>query len=1016
MLLDRKLLYIVLLVSMLLLTVSMVSASDVDSSTNISTVKSVDTAVSDSNVIEKQLLKTDKTVKTEEQTNIDYNVKNTTELTKTINTLNKVKTNQTSTINLKKGQYDNINITWKNRNVKLIINGNDSILYNATISTKANTRMTVNSLSFKVYDYQPEDLTYNQLTNITNNGTLELKKVNFTDTILNIENDNILKADRCNFINTSGFTLLRNNHVAEFTNTLFKENSLLTETDSLIKNYAKLAFVNTTVTENNMPIFISGIKYYSYFNQDSTKRDFYKISELLFVNSTLNGSTQYRYVYDYMSADKVTIVNSTLYDISKPVDGMSLPSIESDEEYEKEYEFARLTNLDTEQLTLINNKIFNCRINLISDNITSIGNKFNNTIMYDGNKEKNLVNTNKNKNSTIKSTNNYIKNFINTKPSIIYFDDVIFPVYDVEILPLNKFIVNNEYYIPEIYVEYSDVISFKIKLMDSKGNALKKRQIYASWDDELFSLDNATHVTDSKGISIFKFNVIKKGEITCNPIIFTTDTDSVFSKNKKIISTEKILRVTIDKKTTILSFDKIPTATYDKQFTITGRYKDNNDVNLRYTPLTLKLNGKSYTVKTDANGIFKYTFKASKMGANNVSVSYPGNSRYWGDYVEKIFYVGKGTKLTLNKIDNTVLLDKVTVTGKFTDANGNALHYTPININIAGKDFNATTDAYGVYTLSVKTFRGGKNTVVASYDGNSRYAGATATGTFNVLRKATKLSINDISNTAYSDNVTIKGKFTDVNGNALHYTPVKVSINNDTYKVTTDKNGFYTLKAKTSRMGTNTVVVSYSGNANYLGTSVNSTFKVTKKATKIFADKIGRTCTGDNATIKGIFKDTSGNVLRYTNLTVKVNSKTYNVKTDKNGHFTLKVIVSKIGKNNITISYAGNRRYKASSVKKIVNVVKMTTRITVNKIKKTKVKSKVNVTGKVSDKNGVVLRYAKLNVTVNDKLYRVKTNADGFYSLTVKTSVVGTNNITVYYAGTSKYALKSKSTSFEVTN
>lgn len=965
------------------LSLSIVSAHDADSNTTIDDTQKTttkDTAETVKN-IKTGLEKANQTLKNVKEASKDYTVKNTTELTKTINALNKVKTNQTSTINLKKGSYDNINITWKNRNVKLIINGNGSKLINTTLNTNANTALTINSVTFTTEgrQYMMEDIA----TNILNKGTLNLNDVKFNYTGLNFVNNKNLRANECKFIDTDGIGIFINDGVAEFRNTEFRNNWAYYEFEYLIYNNGKLSFINTIFTGNSIPSFIGTGHPYNYGAIVPNR-----ISELLFVNSTLNDSLQYRYNSAYMDSNSITIVNSTLSNISHPVDwSVGAETLEEALPYS-------VVDVSTDNLILYNNDFKSAYLRLnYGQELISMENTVKDSIIFLRTSNETLSNSAK-KASTIKSIDNYIKNFIKTG-----FEQYI----------RTNIIVN-----PILNVPYTDNATITINLTDANGNKLKNKKVeFSIYSSEVNNYTTpVTLKTNNQGTCTFTFKTETMGE---HEITITKYADSILQKAPRYGYSRKTITFSVIRKETNFTIDKIKTVQYNKNAVITGRYTDGNGVNLTYTPLTLKINGKSYKVTTDANGIFRYTIKATKMGANTVSVSYPGNSRYYGSTATSTFYVGKATKLTLNRIANTVLLDNVAVSGKFTDANGNALRYTPININIADKQYTATTNAYGVYILSAKTTKGGRNTVVASYDGNSRYAAATATGVFNVARKATKLTINSISRVSYSDNVTVRGKFADVSGNVLRYTPVKVSINSNVYDATTDNGGFYVLKARTTSMGTNRVTVRYNGNANYLATSANSTFTVTKKATKISADKIARTCTGDNATIKGTFRDTSGNVLRYTKLTIKVNSKTFMVKTDKNGLFMLKVKVSKIGRNNVTISYAGNNRYKASSVKKIINVVKMKTKITVDRIAPAKVNSKVKVTGKLADKNAKAIKKVNIIITFNGHNYTVKTKNNGVFTYTIKPTITGTNNVTVVYLGSDRYSSVSTKKTFKIT-
>ena len=62
--------------------------------------------------------------------------------------------------------------------------------------------------------------------------------------------------------------------------------------------------------------------------------------------------------------------------------------------------------------------------------------------------------------------------------------------------------------------------------------------------------------------------------------------------------------------------------------TVSGRFTTVDGVGLRNSQLSVVVNGVKSVVRTDNQGVYNYTFNASDVGVNNVTVSYAGNSRY----------------------------------------------------------------------------------------------------------------------------------------------------------------------------------------------------------------------------------------------------------------------------------------------------------------------------------------------------------------------------------------------------
>ena len=115
----------------------------------------------------------------------------------------------------------------------------------------------------------------------------------------------------------------------------------------------------------------------------------------------------------------------------------------------------------------------------------------------------------------------------------------------------------------------------------------------------------------------------------------------------------------------------------------------------------------------------------------------------------------------------------------------------------------------------------------------------------------------------------------------------------------------------------------------------------------------------------------------------------------------------------MTVSYAGNTKYKATSTKTTFNVTQKTTKITINKIANTQYTNTAKITGTFQSTNGKPLP-ATLTITINGKKYTTKSDTNGTFIYNYKTNTVGTNNVTVSYAGNTKYKATTAKTTFTV--
>jgi len=352
--------------------------------------------------------------------------------------------------------------------------------------------------------------------------------------------------------------------------------------------------------------------------------------------------------------------------------------------------------------------------------------------------------------------------------------------------------------------QYSDQVIISGRFTDDAGNSLRYTPL------NLVLNGNANRVTtDANGYYNFttKASVIGKNNVTVS-----------YAGNARYTASKQSVQFTVTKKNTKITFDKILTQAINTNVKISGKFTDNDGNSLRYTPVILKINNDKVTVKTDGQGVFTYTVKVTKSGLNNVTGSYNGNARYAATSQILNFYVGKATKLTVQTTKTVEYTDNIVIIGKFTDAAGNNLRYTPIKLTINGQETTVTTDAYGNYNYTIKATKVGTNTITASYNGNARYAAATTTITLSIVPKTTKISLakTDTTDTKLK---TITGKFTDCDGNNLRYTPLTIKINNQESKVTTDGYGNFKFTATINPNITNNITSSYAGNARYAATT-----------------------------------------------------------------------------------------------------------------------------------------------------------------------------------------------------
>lgn len=283
---------------------------------------------------------------------------------------------------------------------------------------------------------------------------------------------------------------------------------------------------------------------------------------------------------------------------------------------------------------------------------------------------------------------------------------------------------------------------------------------------------------------------------------------------------------------TYITLNNINDVKNGEYVTISGYYRYGQAKPLRQTAMVVNINGNKYYAKTNNDGYFSYNYKTTKTGSNNVTVSYPGNTKFKSASLTKTFNVKnkitttKATRITLYSIDTTQYSDYATISGYFTDSNWNDLRYTGLTISINGKKYVTRTDNYGDFTYNYRTNKVGTNTVTVSYGGNNRYLASSTTTTFTVTKKDTELYLYHTETVNKGEYTTINGEYVDSDGNPLKSTTITLNINGVKYYAKTDNYGYFYLNYKTNKVGTNKVTASYAGTSNYYGDTISATFNV----------------------------------------------------------------------------------------------------------------------------------------------------------------------------------------------
>ena len=284
--------------------------------------------------------------------------------------------------------------------------------------------------------------------------------------------------------------------------------------------------------------------------------------------------------------------------------------------------------------------------------------------------------------------------------------------------------------------------------------------------------------------------------------------------------------------------------------------------------------------------------------------------------------VNNTSKLTINKASSTVSAKDVsvnygdTVTLEVTSVNATELNYQikdESNKTIA----NGTIEANG--NITIKGLAAGKYTAEISYSGNENYTESKATAKVTVNKFKTKLTASKVT-TTYNVGKNLVITLKDNAGKALSGLKITVKLSSSK-KYTTDKNGQVKVAVGSLVPKTYTAKISFAGNYKYKASSTTAKVTVKKATPKITAK--AKTFKFEDKTKKYTItlKNNKGKVMKNKKVTLKVNGKTYTAKTNSKGVATFKLKkLTKKGKYNAVITYAGNKYYKKVTKKAKITV------------------------------------------------------------------------------------------------
>ena len=316
-----------------------------------------------------------------------------------------------------------------------------------------------------------------------------------------------------------------------------------------------------------------------------------------------------------------------------------------------------------------------------------------------------------------------------------------------------------------------------------------------------------------------------------------------------------------------------------------------------------KLDVAKYGVVVSIDGAANYNAVSGKLFADKLNVV---NASIAVQSVEDmtVVYGNNDSIVVKGSVNNTKFGDNYT--GLVTVAIGG----TQINGS------NATCDN-GNFTVwindpKIKTLNVNNYDICVEIRGNSNYNHEDAVTFSNILKVTpAKTSISvDIDNVVYNNTAIISFNVTNTDSDAI------IPSENVNITVMNDSGIVYTVNSTTDgdnvdlplfNVGNYTVTITYEGDDNFMGNTSSREFNVTIMPTSISLDDI-YVVVGNNVTV------TTVNITDGSNITLKVNGKTYNGEVYSNKASILIDEISSTGTFEANVTYTGTNNRNASFI------------------------------------------------------------------------------------------------------
>lgn len=388
----------------------------------------------------------------------------------------------------------------------------------------------------------------------------------------------------------------------------------------------------------------------------------------------------------------------------------------------------------------------------------------------------------------------------------------------------------------------------------------------------------------------------------------------------------------------------------DEKFTVQGKVTiaDNNQQGVYKMPVIVYMNETKNTIGylsntqvgyTNQNGVFSIQCEVPdniNPGGNTINAHSLGQDQYLGSWSDPPVNVYTDTYIEFTTPSSVGQGSVLKIEGILYDSSGSYdyLHDKNITISIDGSYYDTVKTEFGYFEKNFDTTGyniGDTFTIKANFSGEPPYIqSCEKTMTVSVKDKSTSLSLTvKPTNAIRGEYITFDGILEGSSNDIPSGETININFNNQTHSAVTDNNGLFTKTIfipLSTVLGEKTVEAKFPGSGTRYAESSNTTsITVQANATVIISSPLKKKFKANETVfINGTVLNDRGEPILDGTVNINWDLKTYSIKTDENGSFSVNYTIlesDKIGETEIDIDFMGKGYYMPSSNSTTVEII-----------------------------------------------------------------------------------------------